>query len=90
MHVFSADTDLTDAPKVTKVTGFHITETAGAAASVKLRNGSATGTVFVDVRLPAVVGGNSIHFAADRPLIFNKGLYVDVVTGTVTGTIVPS
>jgi hypothetical protein len=88
MFTFNDDTDFTSRCK--RVSGFHITETAGAAASVKLRNGSITGTVFADVRLPAVTGGNSIHFAADRPLLFNKGLYVEVVTGAVTGTIVPS
>jgi len=88
MLYFTADTDFTN--RCFKVAGFHVTETAGAAASVQLRDGGASGQIVVDIRLPLVAGGNSIHFSdAARPLLFNKGLYVDV-TGTVTGTIVPS
>ena len=88
MYFFNADTDLTAVCK--RVAGFHITETAGAAAIVQLKDGGSSGQVVVDIRLPAVTGGNSIHFSdGQRPLLFNKGLYVDI-TGTVTGTIVPS
>jgi hypothetical protein len=88
MIAFTADTDLTSAPRVESVLGFHVAETAGAAATVFLRNGGAGGTIVIDIRLPLVAGGNSIHFAAQRPMLFPKGLYIDV-TGTVQGSIQP-
>jgi hypothetical protein len=86
---FSADKDLTSAPRVGSVIGWHVTETAGAAANVALRNGSVTGPIIVNIRLPAVAGGNSVHVALARPALFPKGLFVDVVSGTVIGSIQP-
>lgn len=85
MIPFSADLDLTT--RVFRVVGFHIAETAGAAAVVNLRNGSVTGDIFVQVRLPAIAGGNSIHHSFTTRAQFPKGLFVDVVSGTVVGAI---
>lgn len=88
MHTFTTSRDLTSAPRVGSVLGFHVAETAGAAAVVRLRDGSVTGAIFSEVRLPSVTGGNSVHFAANRPMLFPKGLYVEV-SGTVVGSIQP-
>jgi hypothetical protein len=90
MIVFTADKDLTSAPRVGSVLGFHVAETTGVVATVELKNGGASGTVVITIKLPGVTGGNSVHFAANRPMLFPKGLYVDVTTaGAVQGSIQP-
>lgn len=86
MFAISATTDLT--AQCSKVSGWHLTENAGtpAAAIVNLRNGGATGTILARLKFAA---SETKSLAADRPLFFTKGLYVEVETGTVIGCVVP-
>lgn len=86
MHTFTADLNLTSAPLVRSIMGFHIAETAGAAAEVRLRDGGASGDIFVQVNLAA---DESRHVPFSRPVIFPAGVFVDVVSGSVQGGIVP-
>jgi hypothetical protein len=83
VRTFTGTIDLTATVK--RVISFFVSETAGAAAVVNFRNGSSTGAIFQQVRLPAVTGGNSIHVVFAKPLLLPSGLYVEVVSGTLVG-----
>lgn len=70
-----------------KVTGFFVAENAGtpAAARVLFRDGNASGTIFLDVRLAA---GESIgDLASGDGGVLVSGVYVEVVSGTVRGAV---
>jgi hypothetical protein len=66
---------------LTHLTGYQMTETAGAAARVRIREGDVTGKIVADIRLPAdAVMGEQFGFG----LVSETGVfYLEVVSGTV-------
>lgn len=80
----TGNTDLTTKGK--RVLSWHFEENAvtPAAARVLLRNGSATGDVIVPIRLAA---SDSKGGDYSNGLGFPLGVFVEVVTGTVRGSV---
>ncbi len=65
--------------------GFSIRETAGAAATIKVYDGiDATGTLIDSI---AFTAGQSVRETYGPPKICKTGLYVQIVAGTIEGTI---
>ncbi len=85
MFPFTGTLDLTSAPLVRGIHSVHISNTV-AAAVVNFRNGSSTGAIFLQVQ---VAIGASQHVNFSRPVQFPKGVYVEVVSGTVVGSVQP-
>jgi hypothetical protein len=81
-YAFTADTDLTTKPK--RVSAIHCS--AGTAAVVNLRNGSVSGDIVVQLRIPANES-KEVRYGPPRGLVFPAGLFVDVVSGTVVGSV---
>ena len=80
----TADTDLTAKPK--RVASWHFAETAAAVAQVLLRNGSSTGDIVARINLAASTSASQAY-SAPQYLLFPNGLYVDVLAGTVVGSV---
>lgn len=68
------------------LTGWNFTETAGSAAEVYIRDGSASGTIVVDIKLGA---GESAGESYYHPLMCQGAskFYIDVASGTVRGAV---
>ena len=83
----TTDLDLSQGAAQTcmRISGFHVAA-GGAAANVLLRNGGASGTIFVDIKVPT---GTSVHFSSDKPIAFPKGIYVDTDANVSNGSIQP-
>ena len=78
----TGDTDLT-APGIPKrVSSWHFASAAG--ATINLRDGSVSGDIIAQIQLAV---GTSASQSYDRPLLFPAGLFVDVVTGTIVGSV---
>ena len=85
MYLFdSTDVDLTG--KVRSVGQIHVAADSGTDAAINFRNGGATGDIIIPLRVPA---GTSAHISLFRPVLFPKGLYVEVDSAAETGTVVP-
>lgn len=81
----TSNLDLTTTPRCGSLLGFIIT--AGASAStVNLRSGSLTGQIVIQVKIPAA---GTTRFAADRPILFPKGIYVEPDANVSRGTLQP-
>lgn len=83
-YLVTADTDLTTKGK--RLMSWHFAETAGAAAKIALRNASVTGDIVAQVNL-AANGSSSQAYASPQYLVFPAGLFVDVLSGTVVGSV---
>lgn len=85
MPIFTvtADTDLTTKGK--RLASWHF-DCTGVAGEVLLRNGSVTGDIVVPIRIAV---GASAGQSYDMPegLLFPLGLFVDVVSGTIRGSV---
>lgn len=79
-----ADTDLTVA-KGKRLRSWHISNIT-AAAVINFRNGSVSGDIVAQIQLAI---GTSASQAYDRgnELMFPQGLFVDHVSGTITGSV---
>lgn len=64
--------------------GFTIAETAGATAQVRIRNGGATGTILENITLLANQSADDFY---DIGIVAPLGIYVEIVSGTVAGSI---
>lgn len=65
--------------------GFSLRETAGAVATVRIHNGSAAGTPILDtVQLSALESAREWY---DEGIAARSGIYIDVVAGTVEGSV---
>ncbi len=73
-------------PSVKVWRGFSFAETASSAAYVRFRKGSATGDVAVHLKLAADESA-TIVVTKDNALEMDTGVYVEVVSGTVAGTL---
>jgi len=80
----TADTDLT--AKLKRVSNWHFAETAAAVAQVLLRNGSASGDIYARINLAASTSASQAYPGPDY-WMFPQGLYVDVLAGTVVGSV---
>lgn len=64
--------------------GFTIAETAGAPAQVRIRDGSATGTILEQITLTALESADDFY---DVGIVAPSGIYVELVSGAVAGSI---
>jgi len=85
-YTVTADTDLTAAPKGKRLASWHFAETAASTAQVALRNGSVTGDIVARVNLAASTSASQAY-AGPQYLLFPAGLFVDVLAGTVVGSV---
>jgi hypothetical protein len=83
-YTVTADTDLTTKPK--RVMSWHFAETAAAVAQVLLRDGSVTGPIVARINLAASTSASQ-SYDAPHFLLFPAGLFVDVLAGTVVGSV---
>jgi hypothetical protein len=83
-YLVTVDTDLTTKPK--RLANWHFAETAGAVAQVLLRNGSASGDIVARINLAASTSASQAYSGPEF-LCFPGGLYVDVLAGTVVGSV---
>lgn len=84
-YVVTADTDLT-AGKGKRVASWHFAETAAAVAQVLLRDGSVSGPIVARINL-AASESKSETYSMPTGLVFPAGLFVDVLAGTVVGSV---
>ena len=67
--------------------GFSVRETAAAAASIRVYDGtSATGTLLDTIALAANESARE-NYTGNGMLQFSNGVYVDIVSGTVEGSV---
>ena len=83
-YTVTADTDLTTKGK--RLMSWHFAETAAAAAQLLLRNGGASGDIVARINLAASTSASQAY-PAPHYLVFPSGLYVDVVSGTIVGSV---
>ena len=81
-YAFSGSLDLTAKGK--RVYSVHCAATA--AAVVNIRDGSVTGPIVVPLQIP-INTSKEITYSAPPGLLFPAGPYVQVVSGTVTGSL---
>jgi hypothetical protein len=78
----TASTDLTTKGRFLRA--FNVSETAGAAAIVNIRDGGVGGTIVLQLRFAAVVGGSTQTMDFDQPgICFPSGVYVEKNAGTI-------
>jgi hypothetical protein len=85
-YLVTADTDLTGAGKGRRVASWHFAETAAAVAQVLLRNGSVSGDIVARINLAASTSASQAY-SSPQYLHFPAGLFVDVLAGTVVGSV---
>lgn len=73
-------------PSIKQWRGFAIRESAGAAAVVNFRSGSATGDILWPLNLAADEAAGIILGSGEDAIDSTAGMYVEVVSGTVVGT----
>lgn len=84
-YAVTDDIDLTAKGK--RLASWHFTETSDAAvAQVLLRNAGSGGDIVARINL-AISGSKSQSFSAPQYLTFPGGLYVDVLSGSVVGSV---
>jgi hypothetical protein len=82
----TASTDLTT--KGRRLCSYNVSETAGAAAIVNLRDGSVTGPIVIQLRFAAVVGGSTQTATFSWPFLpFPAGLYLEKNAGAIQATV---
>jgi hypothetical protein len=88
MQVPTAITANTNHTAVTKLAGFSIREAAGiaAVATVRLRRAAVGGTIIEVIELPAN-GSLTVSYGRGNYKEASGGTYVEVVAGTVEGTL---
>lgn len=77
------DTDLTTKGK--RLASWHLSS-AGATASANLRNGSVSGDIVAQIQLAANTSASQAY-PMPQGLVFPLGLYVDWLSGTITGSV---
>jgi len=82
-YTVTADTDLTT--KGRRLAAWHFRTTV-AAGEINIRNGSVTGDIVVPIFL-AINTSASQAYAMPQGLEFPAGVFVDVVTGTIVGSV---
>jgi len=83
-YLVTADTDLTTKGK--RISSWHFAETAAAVAQVLLRNGSISGDIYARINLAASPSASQ-SYSHPEGWLFPAGLYVDVLGGTVVGSV---
>lgn len=81
-YTVTASTDLTAKPKRLKSWHFRAT----AAAVINLRNGGVGGDIVVPINL-AITTSASQSYPSPEGLAFPQGVYVEVASGTVVGSV---
>lgn len=71
---------------VSAIGGWNITEAAGSTAKIRLRDGiTATSRLIATISLAANAQSN--HSYAAPPSLLNNGIYIEVVSGSVEGSV---
>jgi len=82
-YLVTGDVDLTTKPK--KLASWHFSNTV-AAAVINLRNASVTGDIVVQIQLAIGTSASQAYSHPNEPF-FPDGLFVDVVSGTIVGSV---
>ena len=87
LYAVTASVDLTGAGKGKRVASWHFSNT-GAAAVINIRDGSVSGTRYIQIQLAATTTSASQAYSlpGGAPL-FPAGVYVEVVSGTIIGSV---
>ena len=83
-YLVTADTDLT--AKAKRLASWHFSNTV-AAAVINLRNGSVTGDILIQIQLAINTSASQAYHVPEGALLFTEGLFVDVVSGTIVGSV---
>lgn len=84
-YLVTADTDLTALGKGRRVAAWHFDCTV-AAGEILLRNGGSGGDIVIPIRI-AVGASAGQAYSSPEYIVFPQGLYVDVVSGTIRGSV---
>ena len=82
-YLVTADVDLT--AKAKKLASWHFSNTV-AAAVINLRNASVTGDIVIQIQLAIGTSASQAYSHSNQPF-FPDGLFVDVVSGTIVGSV---
>ena len=63
------------------------TRSTGSAGVINLRNGSVSGDIVVPINIPVNTSDGQSDEARRGCLVFPAGLFVDVVAGTIVGSV---
>ena len=85
LFAVSGSTDLTGPNRGKRVCSWHFSNT-GAPATINLRDGSAGGTRFAQIQLATGTSASQSYVQRSAPL-YPNGLYVEVVAGTIVGSV---
>ena len=77
--------DLTGTGKGKRITSWHFSNTT-AAAVINIRDGSVTGTRYIQIQLAVAASASQAYMQQSAPL-FPNGVFVEVVSGTVVGSV---
>ena len=69
---------------VERLKAFSLAETASSTAAVRLRKASVSGTIVMRVNLAA---DESVYYEFEEGKAFEGGVYVEVISGTIEGTL---
>lgn len=81
-----ANVDLTGAGKGKRVASWCFSNVT-AAATINLRDGSVTGTRFLQIQLPINASASQSYSLPGGAPLFPSGVFVEIVAGTVVGSI---
>lgn len=84
-YVLNTGSDLDLTSKGKRLASWHMSS-AAATVTVNLRNGSASGDIVAQIQLAANTSASQAY-SMPTGLLFPNGLFVDWVTGTVTGSV---
>jgi hypothetical protein len=83
-HLVTASVD--HSTKGKRLAAWHFSN-SGAAAVINLREGSATGDIIVPIQLAATTSASQAYNVPDGCPTFSLGCYVQVVSGTIVGSV---
>ena len=86
LFAVTGSTDLTGLGKGKRVVSWHFSNT-GAAAVINLRDGSVSATRYIQIQLPATTGYAALAYGQQSAPLFPNGVYVEVVSGTIIGSV---
>lgn len=84
-YLVTADTDLTGLGKGKRLAAWHFDCTV-AAGEILLRNGSVSGDIVIPIRIATNASAGQAYSGPEY-ILFPQGLFVDVVSGTIRGSV---
>jgi hypothetical protein len=86
LFAITGTVDLTGVGKGKRIASWHLSNT-GVAATVNFRDGSVTGTRYIQVQLPANASASESYSMPNGAPLYPSGVYVEVLAGTILGSI---